>query len=860
MTIIKRLFVFFLSLFQMLFGNVIFYSPVTEKADELEKTYEIVNDIYDDTDLASTIIYANEVANTVDGYYSNGGDYAVYTLENRDVKIDSDLKSVQKTTSVFNKDGKAYFENTVNLYYKDKNGIKYNSNNSISDVRANLLRFGEYYYENHIRDIDFGLAINTPFKGDIAYHMYPDKVYQQFYLYASEASLELRELGVEVEIPVRDVEKICIKDKNGKHDSLKNIDFASVEFIAFAIKNVGTVGFIIPVDTTTGAVSVEKCAGKYIFTEKANYTAGTGINKFDETGGYDLNYVTFGYRLFTDDTFDFSGIEKASYEEHNPLDSIEITGGAANGKFKGYEPLRGTYLVSMDGTGFSEAYYNEPDRHYTAEIAVKGDSCDRTLYFRTNADNGGQLEAAGLLNESGTLLPVDAQVSKNFQGDIAEHFYSIKDYSYSDSFFPVCVEADSEKDFTALNVYQNWGKFPLKQISSIEFHTAYYHLSTGVTESNCIAPYFTYQDGWLLPDFRGRSGKIWDAQPQFNSVGCLYFVNYMKTKSEQNLSTYKNSTINSDGFAYSDIIMDYVSDCGSYEYTLRHVEFPQTDENRTYYTVEIEFLRDITFKNFKRDFALFSFDGRDFTFTKKGYLNSSNEPTNTKLDLSADYVDYQTLGTNGAYMGYYSIADGSEMDRTLFGSNMAVLVKNSAVVIGGEKSDISLVFKDEYSAEDKLNTGSLTLDAERLSFKTGDTIKLNLILLPWGTGDEETDGNVLAVREDSVLNPLTVKAATGTVIEDDFLPIVKAENNVAEFTVTGGRNNNAVRINGFTSLKCPNIYMQTENGWEKVNLASANGYDGYTVYYDKTKGLYDFSFVYNADDPFTEYIFRCVYD
>ena len=123
-----------------------------------------------------------------------------------------------------------------------------------------------------------------------------------------------------------------------------------------------------------------------------------------------------------------------------------------------------------------------------------------------------------------------------------------------------------------------------------------------------------------MPNFRGRSGNIWSGQPQFNAVGCVYFVNYMKNKSDKNLSTVQNTTINSDGFTYADVVMDYVSDCSSYEYTLRHVEFPQTDENRTYYTVEIEFLRDVTFKNFRRDFALFSFNSRGTTFTQKAYL------------------------------------------------------------------------------------------------------------------------------------------------------------------------------------------------------------------------------------------------
>ncbi len=64
-----------------------------------------------------------------------------------------------------------------------------------------------------------------------------------------------------------------------------------------------------------------------------------------------------------------------------------------------------------------------------------------------------------------------------------------------------------------------------KQISSVQFFVPYYHLSTGVTETNCIAPY--YVDGknlWTLPDFRAMSAPLWAGQPQHTSGGRLYFL------------------------------------------------------------------------------------------------------------------------------------------------------------------------------------------------------------------------------------------------------------------------------------------------------------------------------------------------
>ena len=42
---------------------------------------------------------------------------------------------------------------------------------------------------------------------------------------------------------------------------------------------------------------------------------------------------------------------------------------------------------------------------------------------------------------------------------------------------------------------------------------------------------------------------------------------------------------------------------------------------------------------------------------------------------------------------------------------------------------------------------------------------------------------------------------------------------------------------------------------EKVDLASSNGYDGYSVYYNDD-GTYSFSFVYEAKNPDTTYTFE----
>ena len=211
---------------------------------------------------------------------------------------------------------------------------------------------------------------------------------------------------------------------------------------------------------------------------------------------------------------------------------------------------------------------------------------------------------------------------------------------------------------------------------------------------------------------------------------------------------------------------------------------------------------------------------------------------------------YYTLGSDSPYFSFFDVSEDTEHQiEARFACNFGLIVRDSEIIIGGEKADIPLAFREQSTTE--YSEGALTLDTKNVSFKAGDSIKLTLILLPWGVGNEESDKQVLTVREDSALNPVTVTTTKGTVKEDKFVPGVIAENGETEFTIKGGRNNIAVRVDGFTNLNCPEILM---NG-EKVNLASSNGYDGYSVFYNDD-GTYSFSFVYEAKDPYTEYKFE----
>ena len=791
----------------------------------------VVNDISGDSDLADSVLLASKLANGVQCVYADANRTA-YKMTNRDMTLTHTLSKYGNGATLANAAGAVYIRSSFDAWCKDADGAVWYASDSAQEGRINTIRLGKYYYDVHVRDYD--LKPDT-FKVDKEFHVWSDRLYLQYTLFADEATDALDSFGAEIRIPESSVAAVRILDQYGPHAD-GSADADSVAYAAFDIKSAGVVGFILPVSGETESLAVRKECGEYIVTLTAAYEPGTGINKHDETGGQPLNNVTCGCRIYTDETHGFAGVERAAYVEQNPL---SVT--AEDGRTVAYEPLRGCYTVNLPGTHFQYAYDN-PDTRFPVTLTVPGED-DRDIFIRAWTEAGG-LEACAVLDDTQTLVPIDVQVSKNFCGDIVEHYYSEKDYSYGDAYFPVAAKADRDVTLTAVHLYQNWGNVPLKQLSSIEFHVSYYHLSTGTTESNCIGPYYIEgKDGFLLPDFRGRSGIMWQGQPQFNATGKPSFL-LDRSYPAQTVAEFEGNRINSVGPTHADIEMRFLSADGSYRYTLRHVEFPQTDENRTYYTVDIEFLKNKTYANFRGDVDLFFQTGRWIHFKSFGYLDENNEDRIIPLDYGIT-KKYHRLGDDNPYYTLLTIYRPEEESlNNTFGANEATFVRGYSVTRGGKPAEIPLTVREH--AWNDFSDASLTLDVGPVTFKKGDTIHLDLILMPWGIGIEEHCENVKAVREDSCVNRLKITEADGAIADDAVVPTVVCVDNTARFTVAGGGNNSVVKIKGFTRFGKLRVEELRNGEWTGVELASVWGYDGYGIQYE-ADGTYTYSFVYASD-------------
>ena len=590
-----------------------------------------------------------------------------------------------------------------------------------------------------------------------------------------------------------------------------------------------------------------------------------------------FNDFRMGHRLYTDSSHDFERFLHEAYCERNPLgeDNIVIDAAKMNrgAKFKEYNALRGVYHFTIKGaSGFNDPYYNNQNLHYNASFSITGDDRDRSIYVMTYTSSG-CLECAVLLDENNMMLPIPLEVSKNFS-EKEEPFYNCGDATYGETFFPMVIKAGERNYVTVLNIYQNWGNFPLKQLSSIGYYMPYYHLSTGVTETNCISNWYNRgKNLWTLPDHRPMSMpassdlknmySAYGNQPQRPNAGYHYFLQYTDADGNYVASEFLNNQIHSAGPTYADLTMNYLSDDGKIKVSYRHIEMPQVDENRTYYEMKYEVLDTVEIANFMEDFSFYTMTGFQ-SYTQIGMLDQNNTSKIRKINTKDKPLPY-VLGDECPYFSLFYIPTATAY------ANLSFLIYDSEFIIGGEKIDESFVIIDQHNA---LRL-SLNIDG-KVTLKKGDSFTINAIIMPWGGSwklddgtvyHNTTDKNVQLVRENTLLNPfIATPKENCEAVESVFIPRVRTTTGKSAcFTLSGGCDsdpnaqetiNMAVRVDGFTALTRPVLEELIDGQWVKVELSSRNtpdtkgnaaDYDGYAVHYDGD-GTYAYSFIVTITD------------
>ena len=694
------------------------------------------------------------------------------------------------------------------------------------------------------------------------FHVYSNKMHHEVQFATSKETDGIEELGMITRIDAETVAKLLVKDAAGEHSTLDGVDWDRVQCVGFDIKDAGVFGYIIPDVAEAGNITVALEDGCYVIQQwivPENHTLYPSEKKTKNA-----NDLFMGQRVYTDERHSFDELLRETLIEWNPIsaEDVQIGEGSDNGAFAGYDPMRGIYTLNI-GTPAGGFYtpYNLPNKQYKVNFTITGDKAlDRDIYIMTSGENG-LLECVALLDSDLMMLPIPIEVIKNFSESNGErNLYNLDDPTFSEAIFCLSLKANAEYEYTVLNLYQNWGNFPLKQLSGIPYTAPFYHLSTGVTETNCILPYYTAKamnrkgsKNNTLTDFRSMSAPFWKEQPQHNSCGAHSWLEYTDATGAFYATENVNNTITSYGPTYAEVRMDNISDDGKIKVSYTHMEMPQTDENRTYYTMEYTVFEDLTIKDFKRDFQFYDATDNDplGAYKRIGYLNEDNEYAVAAAVESGEAI--YRLGDECPYFSFFDMPDWDRTNTAAEGySNVAFLVYNSEFIIGGEKNDAGFVIVNE---NDHVR---ISLDLGEVTLKKGDTFTINAILLPWGSQemdgkyDEMQDANVRAVRENTLLNPLKATSDTDEIVESAYLPKIKStDGKRATFTLSGGENNVAVRVYGFELLTAPKVEELVNGAWVEYVLSSKDTpdragnyhyYDGYSVYYDGD-GTYSYSFV-----------------
>ena len=701
-------------------------------------------------------------------------------------------------------------------------------------------------------------------------NVYSDKLHQVIRLIAMSDVTGVEEVGLVTRIASDTVDKLIIKDRSKRYTSLEGVDWSSVEYVGFDIKNVGVFGYILPVHEYSGSLTVTLEEGYYVIKQTtapkngeikaikiADSTADPDVVKYvgTSTDPYaSENDFIFGQRIYTDENHRFNKFISQAEIERNPLTNENITvnnAESAGGSFDGYDPLRGVYCFTIkENTSFGNAMKYHPNKHFPLSFKITGDYnySDRRIYVMAYSF-ATCLECSAVLDKNDMMLPLPIQTSKNFRNEFEEPIFSWGDIQYSESWLPLTVNTGETVEIKILQLYMNWGNVPLKQISSIQFVSPYYHMSTGVTETNCISNQYNgiYQQKNLqmLPDHRAMSAPTFDSGTQHTAGGNHYFLRYTDSENNYYASENIHNSIESAGPTYNSITLDYLSDDGKIKASYTHMEFPQLDENRAFYTMEYEVLEDVSFKNFARDFTFYSMSGY-VNYEKLGYLDENNESRVVDVNLTEKEVYYK-LGNECPYFDMFKCSESDDYVNTSF------LIYNAQFIISGEAAS------PKFTVAEKGRQARLTLDLEEVTLKKGDHFTINAIIMPWGSQETDyssdaPDKNVRDVRENSLLDSLTATALNSNtdIIESPFLPRIKSIDGMsAEFKLSGGENNVAFRVYGMKKLTAPKLYELIEGEWQLIDVSSlnhpdseenANAYDGYSVFYDGD-GTYSYAFI-----------------
>ncbi len=720
---------------------------------------------------------------------------------------------------------------SLSLTVTTPDGKVYKTHQARKPARINIFRHGPRYFDIHVYDLTptdpQGNAL--PLKGELVFHVWPRRLYVECRLHPEQA-VPIKSATVDLQLEPRRITGVYAGHGNEHNDaaSLPSVTIKPGGWCNFTGRT-QSLGYLLT--SPEGTSEAEYLREGARLTHRFAIEPGTTLEPGDRP--------SIGFRLHVSRSTSFQDTMQQAAIESHPLTADRFTVGDG-ARFEGYNPRTGYYTVSTACDKGLWWLYNNPEYNQAAPITIRNDGRARTVAIRhANSKNGGRLGAGVVTDPDGRALPILVQNSKNFSGEKEEAFYDPGDPMYNETYFVLPVEPDAELALNSCHTYQGWGNHLVKQVCSLQAWMHYYQMSLGVTETTCHVPFrFGGHGGIWVADLRGISGEQWASQPQFDNVAGHRVFHYRDGERDR-YPRYLRSGFRSTGPNLADFWMDYVTETGAARLRFDLFEPPQPDQTRSFVKMRVEFDKPVTIENARQDLKLFSLDTTQqrLRYERFGYTDAQGKWKAHTIGDDMELPITTPLTARAPAVAFYGLRADSHQH-----GNNAIVVQRWRATAGGKQIK-RLVAGLDRKANGELMAW-LTFDAERLVFKPGDRIELDLIIMPYGHvgGGHEP---VVRERQRYGLNHPAVRAAKGVVVEQFPARVRVARDGGAAFTMTGGFGVMPLMIEGFDTYTPPTLERLVDGRWRAVTMTTT-GHEGHQSYRTKT-GAYGFVFVIETD-------------
>jgi hypothetical protein len=510
-------------------------------------------------------------------------------------------------------------------------------------------------------------------------------------------------------------------------------------------------------------------------------------------------------------------------------------------------------------------------------------SFDRTLRLnfekgRLMPDGDGVFDTPGisavLRDLDGNPIGVPVQLSKNWHGggrvSGGEYFKGTWYHGYSVLNIPANTSLSLE--YTSVNAL--WGGVPAASHAQLCLVGWGYNQQWDESAIGAWGETITYEPDLHqahapVLDFRGLflrnpAGKKWGWA---GNIGGADFFNYTKTDGKRSWHSrirtqYKRYSPNITEVTYAGTMDDNSMD---FEYTTRIIR--SDDITRGIYKIKLKVLKETTFK----DFVVFQAAAASYHQTRSKTLAWGNN-TGLKKEWKA------TIGGTPGYVSdltkiegevpWFSFADSentySWQDKQFLSANRGFVIRNWKARIEG-KDDTPPWFAEYNTAGGNFGNPSGLINILPpegcTTFKKGDYIEaeIDLFILPQRAADyygpnqnfakalsEKADNWAMVYRE-AVGNDTDVEVSSGTLL-DEYPIQIKADNNKAQFYITGGLGYVPLTISNVSTYRDPELFRKVNGRWQKVDQ-QVHGNDFWQTEYDAKSGTWDITFNVNLDTP-----------